>query len=152
MKTTMGPNFFDFDLSEFTDVEKVMSKFTVPGLASGTLVETQRKNLEALTTANKVVFEGAQALAHRQTEIMRQGMEEVSKAMQQMANGGSPEQKLAAQAELMKESYEMALANLRELAEMGAKSQAEAMDVLNKRFTESLDELKGAIETSAKGK
>ena len=152
MKSTMGPKFYDIDLSEFTDVEKMMSKFAMPGLANNAMVETQRKNIEALTTANKVVLEGAQALAQRQTEIMRQGMEEASKVMQQMANGSSPEQKLAAQADLVKESYEMALANLRELAEMGAKSQAEAMDVLNKRFTESLEEWKGAIETSTKGK
>ena len=152
MSSTMGTNFFNFDLSEFTDVEKMMSKFTMPGLANGTLAETQRKNIEALTTANKVVFEGAQALAQRQSEIMRQGMEDLSKVMQQMASGGSPEQALATQAELVKESYEMALANLRELTEMGSKSQAEAIEVLNKRFTESLDEWKDAIEASAKGK
>ena len=41
---------------------------------------------------------------------------------------------------------------MRELAEMGAKSQAEAADVLNKRFTESLEEFKSAVQTSGKGK
>ena len=152
MTSTKGSNPFNFDFSQFTDVEKMMSKFTMPGLANGALAEAQRKNIEALTTANKVAFEGAQALAQRQTEILRQGMEELSKAMQEMASGGSPAQALGKQAELVKESYEVGLANLRELTEMSAKSQAEAIDVLNKRFTESLDEWRQVVATSAKGK
>ena len=152
MASTTGYNPFEMNLSEFADFEKVMKNFVMPGVGNGALFEAQRKNIEALTTANKVAFEGAQALAQRQAEITRQAVEEMGKAFQHFANGGSPELKLAKQAELMKESYEAALANLRELAEMGAKSQAEAADVLNKRFTESLDEFKSAIETSSKGK
>ena len=46
----------------------------------------------------------------------------------------------------MKEAYELALANLRELAEMGAKSNTEAADVLAHRVSASLDELKGVLK------
>jgi hypothetical protein len=48
----------------------------------------------------------------------------------------------AKQAELARKAFEQALANARELAEMVSKSNTEAFAIINKRVTESLQELK----------
>ena len=152
MTSSKGYPFFDVDLTQFTDFENAMKNLSLPMFDNDSFVEAQRKNLEAVTTANKVAFEGAQALARRQTEITRELFDEFGKAMTELANGSSPEQKLTKQADLVKEVFETSLANLRELTEISAKSQAEAAEVLNKRFTDSLDEYKKAIEKAAKGK
>jgi phasin family protein len=48
----------------------------------------------------------------------------------------------AKQAELGKQTFEKALANMRELAEMATKSQTQAWEVVSRRFHENLEELK----------
>jgi len=108
-------------------------------------VESQRKNVEAFTHANRVALEGIQAVAQRQAEILRQAMEETTKAVRELAKPGQPAEKMASQADMVKEAYEAAIANLRELTEMSAKSNAEASEVLTHRFTASLDEIKSVM-------
>lgn len=145
-----GNPFLDQDYSEWFDVRKLGEQFKVPGFDAAGMLETQRKNMEAITQANRVVFEGAQAVAQRQGEIMRETMEEAAKAMQAVTEAGSPEDRAAKQAEIVKEAYETALTHVRELSEMSVKSNNEALEVINKRFGESLDELRDEIRKATK--
>jgi phasin family protein len=46
------------------------------------------------------------------------------------------------QADMAKKSFEAAIANARELAEISSRANTEAMDLINKRFTESMEEMK----------
>ena len=108
---------------------------------------TQRRNIEAVTAANQLAVEGIQAVLHRQSEIMRQMVEESSSALRDLMSAGAPQEKIAKQTELVKGVFEKALANLRELTEMVAKSNTEAADVLTKRIGESLTELKAAVQS-----
>ena len=62
--------FANMDPSKF-DLTKMMSEFKLPGIDMETLMETQRKNIEAVTQANKVAVEGMQAIAKRQAEMLR---------------------------------------------------------------------------------
>ena len=140
-----GNPFLDGDFGDFVDFSKFAEQFKVPGVDSKALIETQRKNVEAVTQANRVALEGLQAITQRQAEILRQAMEEGVKVVREMAKPGQPVEKFAAQADLLKQAYELSLANARELAEMGAKSNTEAADVLTHRFAASLDELKGVL-------
>ena len=140
-----GNPLLDGDFGEFMDFSKFAEQFKVPGVDSQALVEAQRKNVEAMTKANRVALEGVQAVAQRQAEILRQAMEASSKAVREMAAPGQPAEKFATQTTMVKEAYELALSNMRELAEMSAKSNSEAADVLTHRFAASLDELKGAL-------
>lgn len=137
--------FLNADFGEFMDFSKFAEQFKMPGVDSKALADSQRKNVEAFTRANKVAIEGIQAIAQRQAEILRQAMEETTKAVREMAKPGQPAEKMAAQAALVKESYETAIANLRELTEMSAKSNAEATDVLSHRFSANLDEIKTVL-------
>lgn len=140
-----GNPFLDQDFSEWFDVRRFSEQFRMPGLDAGAALESQRKNMEAVTQANRVVFEGAQAVARRQGEILRETMEEANRAMQAVTDAGTPEERVAKQTEIAKEAFETALAHIRELSEMSAKSNNEALDVINKRYAESLDELRDQI-------
>ncbi|RMD63800.1 MAG: phasin family protein [Alphaproteobacteria bacterium] len=142
-----GNPFLDGEFGDFMDFTKFAEQFKLPGIDTKALFETQRRNLEAMTRANRVALEGLQAIAQRQVEILRQAMDEATKAVRELTKPGQPTEKLVAQTELVKEAYELALANLRELAEITAKSNTEAADVLTHRFADSLDELKGVIKT-----
>lgn len=125
------------------DFTKIMAEYKMPGLDVDSVLAAQRKNIDALSSANKLAFEGMQAIATRQVELIRQGMEEQTRMMQEMMAQGAPEDKVAKQAELAKDAFEKALGNLKEMVEMYAKSNNEAAEVLTARMTEAFEELKG---------
>jgi phasin family protein len=128
------------------DVTKMMGEFKLPGVDLEKVASAQRKNVEALTSANQLAAEGFQAIARRQTEIMRQTLEEAGKSMRDLMEHSAPEDRMVKQTELAKTAFEAALSNMRELAEMVAKANSEAFDVINRRVAESLDELKDMIK------
>ncbi|MFQ6016793.1 MAG: phasin family protein [Kiloniellaceae bacterium] len=147
-----GNPFLDGDFGSFLDFNKFAEQFKLPGVDTGILIEAQKRNIEAVTAANRVAYEGAYAVVQRQAEFLRQAMEGASMALTELAKPGKPEDKWAKQAELVKEAHQLALANLRELADMSAKSNGEAAEVLNHRIAEGLDELKGAFARDAAAK
>jgi phasin family protein len=105
-----------------------------------------RRNMEAFTAANRVALEGAQAVARRHMEIMQQSMTEMSDAMRSLAGAETPQARAARQAELVKHAYERAVANLKELSDLIQRSNQEALALLNRRFTEAMDELKAMAQ------
>jgi len=115
-------------------------------------VASQRKNVEALTAANQLAFEGVQALVRRQAEIVRENVEELTKITRELTAAGSPEDKLAKQTQLAKEAFENALGHVRELTGLVQKSSSQAVDVLSKRVADNLDEVKAALTKANGGK
>ena len=105
-----------------------------------------RRNMETLSSANRVALEGAQAVARRHMEIMQQSMAELTKTMQALAAAEGPQAKAAKQAELLKRGYERAVANMKELSDLIQRSNGEAIELLNKRFSEAMDEIKAVVE------
>lgn len=150
MANKTGNPLIDQNLTEMFEPQKYMDHFQMPGLDNKALMEAHRKNIEALAEANRVVVEGAQAMARQQTEIVCKAMDEAAQAMQQAQQAGSNEEIVAKQTEVYKSAFETALKHARELAETGAKSQNEALDLLNKRVAESLDEMRDSMQTLVK--
>jgi phasin family protein len=128
--------------NNFFDMTRVMADFRVPTLDVDAMVASQRKTIEALTQANQVAVEGVQAVARRQAEMARQTIEDFTGLLREIAQPGTPEEKLAKQAEAAKTALEKGVANARELAELVAKANSEAFNVLNKRVAEGLDEVR----------
>ena len=58
---------------------------------------------------------------------------------------GNPSEAAAAQSELFRKAVEIALANARELAEMVEKSNREAFEVIQRRVSEGLQEIRNAV-------
>jgi phasin family protein len=134
--------FFDVDFTKFT------TDFKMPGVDINEMMAFQRKNIEALTKANKVAFDGFQAVAQRQSEIFKTLLDKVSTQGKDFAStsADTPMTSAAKQTAAAKTAFEEALVNAKELSGIVTKSQEEALSHLQSRFTESLDELKAAIE------
>ena len=128
--------FADFDMS------KLMGNLQIPGLDVASLMNIQRKNIEALTEANKVAVAGMQAVAKRQVELLAQAMAQTTAIAKEFSGSSNPQEIRAKQTQLTQQAFEKALSEMRELAELIAKSNSESLQVLNKRFVESLEELK----------
>lgn len=119
-----------------------LKDYKLPGIDFEAMVAGQRRNVEALAHASRDAFEGAQAVAKRQSEILRETMTQTSKSFETLSHAGSPSDVVAKQAELVKEAFAKALGNMRELAEMVTRAQRGAIDTMSGRMSQSLDELK----------
>ncbi len=125
------------------DFMKMFSEFKMPAMPDmSAFAEAQKRNIEALTTANKLAMEGAQAVARRNMEIMQQAMGEMTEAVAAMSSQEPAATKAARQAEMLKSAYEKAVGNMKEISELIQKSNGEALSVLNTRFTAAMEEAK----------
>lgn len=122
------------------DPAAVFPAFAMPTFDVDALVANQRRNVEALTEANKLATDGAQVFANRQAEILKNVVDAYADAMRGLMTGNDPQASAAKQAEIAKTSFETSNANLRELGEIATKARAKSFDVINKRVVESLNE------------
>lgn len=152
-------NPFNFDPSKmFTvDPQQMMAQWqsalesiNLPGVDMNKILDAQRKNVEAITEANRIALEGVQSLMQRQAEIMQQSVEEATKMMQNFDPSTDPAERVAKQTALAQEAFQQALDRMRELAEMANKSQAEAFEAIQARFNESLEEIRGSMQKLGK--
>ncbi len=81
--------FWEMDLSKFA------GDFKMPGIDMDAMLAAQQKNLQAVAEANKLAVEGLQAVAKRQTDVLKQSMEEMAATMQQMMTSDAPQDKIA---------------------------------------------------------
>lgn len=133
----------DFDPTKVVDqFSNMLKTYNMPGVDMESIVTSQKKNLEALTSANRVVIEGIQSVAKRQAEILQETMNEATKALDTLTKASSPQDIAAQQADLAKNAFERALGNMRELADMVTKANQQAADTINSRISATLDEIK----------
>jgi phasin family protein len=131
------------------DLTKMFADMKMPGLPDATaLMEAHKRNIEVMSAANRIALEGAQAVAKRHMEIMQQTMAELSETLRGLTSTESPQDKAAKQTELLKQAYERAVANTKELADMIQHANGEALALLNKRFVEAMEEAKSLLAKS----
>ena len=142
----MGKTAMDAGMAKMAEFSKMFTDMKVPGMAGmpdmDAFLSAHRRNMEVLTAANRVALEGAQAVARRHMEIMQQTMSEMTETMRDLSSPDSPQAKAAKQTELMKTSYERAVAHMKELADLIQRANGEALGMLNQRFAEAMDEVK----------
>lgn len=147
------PDFTQFQ-TEFSKWAGDFGKYFVNGKAPSfdfdAIIALQRKNVEALSAANQLAFDGVKAVAQRQAEIARKAFEEFGKVTKELTAAGTPEDKFAKHADLAKNAFEEALTNLRELVGTLQKSQAQAVDVLSKRVVANIEDVKAVVAKTAK--
>ena len=147
------PDFgqFQADFNRWvSDFSKSFTNGKTPSVDLETLFAAQRKNFEALSSANQLAFDGIKTVAQRQAEVAREAVEEFSKLAKELSAPASAEEKLVKQAEIAKAAFEQALSTMREMSETLQKSNTQAIDVLSKRVADSFDEVKTAFAKTAK--
>ena len=117
----------------------------LPDVDVNELMASQKKNIEALTKAMQTATEGAGTVARRQGEILRTAFDQTAAMIRELTVPGNPKETVARQVELVKKAFDTAVANARELAEMVEKSNREAFDVIRRRTSETLDEIRKSV-------
>ena len=107
---------------------------------AGKLLESGRKDLQALMQANEKSYQGLQTVVQRQTEMIKSAITEWQTAAKEMP-GKDPKENLAKLDELGRQSFQRAIDDIKELANLAAKSQADAFDVVRQRIQSNVDEV-----------
>ena len=129
------------------DIKKLMGDMKLPAMPDmEAVLAAHKRNLEALTEANRVALEGAQLVARRHMEILQETMSGLTETLKDFSTTQTPTGRAAKQAELLKKAYENAVANTKELGDLIQKSNAEAMSKLNTRFSEAMTEMKALLD------
>ncbi|SJZ88011.1 phasin family protein [Enhydrobacter aerosaccus] len=131
--------FTDFDFT------KIAGEFKFPAFNVESIVEANRKNLAAVTTASTSAVESLKSIAQRQGDMIRAAMEDFSKHGSEVLAAATFEEKAAKQIDFAKKSYDAALANAKEIGDLYTKGQTEAFNALNERIAQLTDEVKAAI-------
>jgi phasin family protein len=129
-------NPFDFD------VTKMFADFRFQPFDVEAVWAAQRRNIEALSQANQAAMAGVQALAKHQIELTRETFEGFSALWRDMAQPGSSEDRVAKNTEYVKQVLENGVKHGGEIATIAAKAGSEAAEILHKRATEGLDEIR----------
>lgn len=129
----------------FGDLTKMIEQFKLPGVDTAEIVAARSKDVDALVQANQAAYEGMQALANKQAEMLKQAMQDIQAAVEGAAGGagvGDP----AKQGELARKAYERVLGDMKDLAEIARKSQADAMATITQRGTQNLEDVKKMLK------
>ncbi|MCF4164850.1 phasin family protein [Zavarzinia compransoris] len=137
-------NLFGFD------VGKLLGGFRLPTIDVGQLIDTNRKNMDALIAAQRSVTDGYASLAKRQVEIFQNTMEMAQaaiKARREMKKGeGGEGGEGPSPTDIAKMALNMAIQNMKDLAEATAKANGEAVSMINERMKATVSELKSMSE------
>lgn len=122
------------------DFSKAWADMKVPNFDVDALIAAQHKNIEAVNMASKAVVDGWQAFAKKQAELWQAAVVDTGALAQGVAAAKEPVEKIAKQAEFAKSSIEVGISNVREAQEMAAKATNKTVDIVSKRWVESVEE------------
>lgn len=120
--------------ARFEDAAKQM----MPKFDFDTVVAMQRANLETFAAAQKVMFDLAQTMARRHADLFKESMARFETLMKGFDGKRQPQSYV----DEMKDAVEKAMAEVKESVDLGIRAQSEVVDLLVKRASANLEEVK----------
>ena len=124
------------------DLKKLIEKFQLPSVDIDALIDWQRRDMEALTEANRQASEGIKALVERRNEILRETLSEWQAAIKDATSAEA----MSKRAEAATQGMQRAIANFRELSEMEAQARNNAWKIVQERMQENMANLQKLLQ------
>lgn len=118
----------------------------MPNVDVEAILSHHRKNLEALEKSARAGAAGATSLLSRQREMLQDTLREVTDIAQSYRAPGNPQELIAKQTEFARKSFEAALKNAGEVAELVKKSGSDSVDILRNRIKEAMEEIRAGYD------
>lgn len=128
----------------FADYTKLITQFKLPGLDIAAVLESRRKDIEALAEANMTALAGVQQLGQKQVDIVRSSMTELQGLVTRLRVPGS--ESATATGEGVQKTLQKAFVDMQELADAAYRAQTDSIAVITKRFAEHVEELKALVQ------
>ena len=135
--------------NETTSYVNMLRKFGgdlgLPKVDVDKLIESHKKNIDALSQSATVAAQGAQSVAQKQREIFEAGLQEATKLAQGYQPLGKLQDNLALQTEFAKKVFEIAVKGAQDSATTARQSTSEAVKIIQDRLKESFDEMRSSV-------
>ena len=125
----------------FGTFDELLKQFKVPGVDVNAIIESRRKDMDALIAANQATAAAMQQVAMKQTEILTQALQAAQESALTLAKGVGGAIDPVKQADLTRKAYEKALADMKEVGEIAQKAQTTAMSGITARAQQSVQEM-----------
>lgn len=121
-------------------------RFAMPQIDAETMATAQRRNVEALTAVYQLACDCVQVSAQRQAQVLRDTTEEVLSSFRGYGKAENPQDQAAAGMAVNRHAFERGMESMRSLAELMARANADAFEIINKRAVSCLQELQSAVK------
>ena len=128
----------------FGEYTKLITQFKLPGVDVAAILESRRKDIEALAEANMTALAGVQQLGQKQVDIARSTMTELQSLVTRLRSPGS--ESAVATGEGVQKALQKAFVDMQELADAAYRAQTDSIAVVTKRFAEHVEELKALVQ------
>lgn len=118
----------------------------LPNVDVDAILDHNRKNLEALEKSARATAAGTASLVSRQREMLEETLREATEMAKNFRAPGDPRDLIAKQTEFAKKTFETAISNASEVAELVKKSGTESIDILRNRIREAMEEMREGYE------
>lgn len=118
----------------------------LPGMDIERVIEHHRKNLEALQKSAQSANVGASAVLARQREMLEETLRQITDMAEHYRPPMNPQDMVAKQADFARKSFETAVKNASEMADLVRKSSDETLEILRKRIREGMEEIRSSYE------
>jgi hypothetical protein len=126
----------------FGEYMKLIKPFKLPHIDANAVLESRRKDIEALAAAQTAALSGMQSLGQKQMEILSATITRLqARVAQQGVAQGKP-----AEGEAVQQSLHKALMDMQELAHTAYRVQADSYAVISKRVAEKVEEFKALLQ------
>jgi len=109
------------------------------------VLESHRKNLEAFQQSAQAAGEGTSKIMARQREMLGETLEDFSTMTKEMQTGSDPQEMMRRQSEFARKSFEVAVRNTGEMADLIRKSNEQSIEILRQRIRDSMEEMRNSI-------
>ena len=116
----------------------------LPKIDVDKLIETHRKNIDALARSAETAAAGAQAMAQKQRETLDAGLREASTLARELRPLGDAKDNLARQTEFAKKVFDITVQAAQESAQKAKQSTTESVKIVSERLKESFEEIRDA--------
>ncbi len=135
------------DAQSFVDMFTRLGRdLKMPSVDVDAILDHHRKNLEALEKSARASAAGASSLLARQREMLEETFHEISDMARNYQVPGNPQEIVAKQTEFARKSFEAAVKNASEVAELVRKSGTESADILRARIKDAMQEIRESYD------
>jgi phasin family protein len=125
---------------------EIGKQFNLPKIDYDALLETHRKNVEAMRASTLALSQDGRALLALQQDILTDVTRQSRELIAEFKPQGSPQEVAAKQAELARRAFDAVVENTKDIAELVQKSGAGASTIIMNRIRESIAEARAAID------
>ncbi|MGN6467158.1 MAG: phasin family protein [Rhizobiaceae bacterium] len=118
----------------------------LPSVDIERVIEHHRRNLEALEQSARAASTGAGTIMKRQREILQETLDEISGMAHNYRAPANAQELVQKQMDFARKSFETAVKNTSEMADLVRKSSHESLDILRQRIREGMAEIREGYE------